>query len=162
MHQFQISEHHVYLSNYKRTILHLKRKWARFKREFCWNLLLAIVLIILISIIVLVSNLVNIPNRLFVGEPHKIDWHNWELIEAEKLRFGLGEHGEAAYLWYYPPSTRKINDTHGYNGYLSDRIALNRSLKDLRPNEYVRDARYPFFPHHWHSYVAFSKYFDSF
>lgn len=155
MQSLQPSKHHIYLSNYKWKIFHLKRKWTRYRRDYGWNLLFAIVAIILIIPIIVIVY----PNRLFVGEPHKIDWHDWELIEVEKLRSGLGEHGEAAHLWYYPPSTRKINDTHGYNGYLSDRIALNRSLKDLRPNEYVRDARYPFFPN---CKAAFTKYIYSF
>lgn len=66
----------------------------------------------------------------------KIDWHNWSLIAEDMLRTGIGEQGEGAYLPFYPASTKQINDTHGYNGYLSDKIALNRSLKDLRPKEY--------------------------
>lgn len=64
------------------------------------------------------------------------DWHDWQLIEAERAQYGAaGEMGDAAYLPYYPAYTKAINDTHGYNGYLSDHIALNRSLKDLRPIE---------------------------
>lgn len=65
----------------------------------------------------------------------RIDWHDWELIAEENARSGLGEHGAPAYLSFYPPYSKDINDTFGYNGYLSDKIALNRSLKDLRPNE---------------------------
>lgn len=67
----------------------------------------------------------------------RIDWHDWELIKQDKSRKGLGEHGVAAYLNSYPPEYKDIIDTVGYNGYLSDKIALNRSLKDLRPKEYV-------------------------
>lgn len=63
----------------------------------------------------------------------KIDWHDWKLIEADKLRTGLGEHGQGDSLSWYPESSKVINDTHGYNGYLSDKIALDRSLIDLRP-----------------------------
>lgn len=63
----------------------------------------------------------------------KMDWHDWKLIEKEKLRRGLGEHGKAAYIWPYPHSSSEINETHGYNGYLSDNIALDRSLVDFRP-----------------------------
>lgn len=66
-------------------------------------------------------------------DTEKIDWHDWELINKEKTQTGLGEHGEAAHLDHYPAYTQDINATVGYNGYLSDKIALNRSLKDLRP-----------------------------
>lgn len=67
----------------------------------------------------------------------RIDWNDWELIKQDELRAGLGEHGIAAYLSFYPPESKDINDTVGYNGYLSDKIALNRSLKDLRPSALV-------------------------
>lgn len=62
-----------------------------------------------------------------------IDWHDWTLIEEEKLRDAIGEFGEPASLTYYPFESEFINATHGFNGYLSDQIALNRALKDLRP-----------------------------
>lgn len=65
----------------------------------------------------------------------RIDWHDWELIEQDKLLTGLGEQGAPAYLSSYPPYSKDINDTFGYNGYLSDRISLTRSLKDVRPHE---------------------------
>lgn len=68
-----------------------------------------------------------------INETEKIDWHDWKLIEADKHRIGLCEHGHGAFLPWYPPSSKLINDTHGYNGYLSDKIALDRSLSDLRP-----------------------------
>lgn len=67
------------------------------------------------------------------NEVEKIDWHDWALIEEENERNGPGEHGEPAYLSFYPSYSRDINETVGYNGFLSDNIALNRSLKDLRP-----------------------------
>lgn len=67
----------------------------------------------------------------------RIDWHDRKLMEQEKHRKGLGEHGLAAYLSSYPPEYKDIIDTVGYNGYLSDKIALNRSLKDLRPTALV-------------------------
>lgn len=63
----------------------------------------------------------------------RIDWHDWKLIKLEESQFGLGEHGAAAHLSFYPPYSKDINETCGYNGYLSDKIALNRSLRDLRP-----------------------------
>lgn len=71
-------------------------------------------------------------------ESNKIDWHDWDLIEQDELRDGLGERGKATYLLDYPLSSKLINETFGYNGYLSDKISLKRSLKDLRPEEYVQ------------------------
>lgn len=68
-------------------------------------------------------------------ETDKIDWHDWELIKEDEIRSAIGEHGDGAYLPMYPPSSKLINDTHGFNGHLSDKIALNRALKDLRPPE---------------------------
>lgn len=75
----------------------------------------------------------RINNRFDPSQFGRIDWHDWNLIEAEKLRTGIGEHGEPAHLSFYPPDSKDINETVGYNGYLSDKIALDRSLKDLRP-----------------------------
>lgn len=77
----------------------------------------------------------KLAKRLPQTEEDKIDWHDWKLIKEEEMRTGLGEHGEQAYLDSYPAYTKEINRTFGYNGYLSDKIALNRSLKDLRPAE---------------------------
>lgn len=77
----------------------------------------------------------KINNKFVSFGVQRIDWHDWKLIEEENSRSGLGEHGEPAYLSFYPDYSKDINDTVGYNGYLSDKIALNRSLKDLRPAE---------------------------
>lgn len=97
---------------------------------------LDLILFVIIGSVVL-TICYDIVNRARVQFPRakhkKIDWHDWKLIEEENGRTGLGEHGEAAYLPYYPPYTKDINETVGYNGFLSDKIALNRSLKDLRP-----------------------------
>lgn len=94
-------------------------------------------ILFLISVFVIfgISNNVfkKFNQRLSVKEEERIDWHDWKLIEEDSLRSGLGEHGVPAYLPFYPPYSKEINDTVGYNGYLSDKIALNRSLKDLRP-----------------------------
>lgn len=66
----------------------------------------------------------------------KIDWHDWQLMNDEKAHRAIGELGDDSFLSSYPPSSKELNDTHGYNAYLSDHIALNRSLKDLRPDKY--------------------------
>lgn len=98
------------------------------------------VLIVLMIIFLNIEYIVEVFKDFIYGEQNnniKIDWHDWRLVDEEELRTGIGEHGEGAFLLSYPSYTKQINDTHGYNGYLSDKIALNRSLKDLRPKEYV-------------------------
>lgn len=66
----------------------------------------------------------------------RIDWHDYKYIEAEKQREGIGEHGAPAYL---PPELederKRLFDQNGFNALLSDRIALNRSVKDIRHKE---------------------------
>lgn len=64
-----------------------------------------------------------------------MDWHDWDFIEQEELRDGFGEHGKEAFLTNYPPISEIINKTLGYNGHLSDEIALNRAVKDFRPQK---------------------------
>lgn len=65
-----------------------------------------------------------------------IDWHDYEYLLHEANRTGLGEHGVAAEA---PESQAKEvarqTAIYGYNGYLSDLIALNRSVADIRPSE---------------------------
>ncbi|CAD0198643.1 unnamed protein product [Chrysodeixis includens] len=63
----------------------------------------------------------------------KIDWHDYQLINQERKRVGLGEHGYPAHL---PKSDedieKKLYAVNGFNGALSDKIPLNRSLPDIR------------------------------
>lgn len=104
---------------------------GRTSRYFRYSsLIFSIIAVIglIINIRFIISFMKNDLNKI-----EKIDWHDWKLIEAERKRVGLGEHGQGAYLSWYPESSKVINDTHGYNGYLSDKIALDRSLIDLRP-----------------------------
>ncbi len=74
----------------------------------------------------------------FSGEPKnekmiKIDWNDYKYMEFERQRTGLGEHGEAAHLGPEDESQRKtLFSQNGFNGLLSDRISLNRSVKDIR------------------------------
>lgn len=63
----------------------------------------------------------------------KIDWHNYEFIEAEKRRTGIGEHGEPGFLSDDEETERKrLFDLNGFNALLSDYISINRSVKDIR------------------------------
>lgn len=127
------------MRKYKRKFSVLRRQLWRYNSDFY----IYFVIIVFIFTIFAVSNagffFASI-KRLFHGSDGKIDWHDWKLIDEEDRRTGLGEHGEPAYLPSYPDMTKQINDTHGFNGYLSDKIALNRSIKDLRPVEYVEQC----------------------
>lgn len=132
MKSLQRSGQHEYRL-WKRKLLHLTRELLNFK---C-NLNVLLFLVVVSMLICVVFKLLNLPivDDFISSGTDKIDWHDWSLIDDENARTGIGEHGKAAYLRFYPPSSKLINDTHGYNGYLSDKIALNRSLPDLRPKE---------------------------
>ena len=63
----------------------------------------------------------------------KIDWHDYKLIEAEAKRNGTGEQGKRAFLPAEDNDKKEeLYKVNGFNGLLSDRIALNRSLPDIR------------------------------
>lgn len=66
----------------------------------------------------------------------KIDWHDYKFIGAEQQRSGVGEHGAPAFLPTDMEDERKrLFDQNGFNALLSDKIALNRSVKDIRHKE---------------------------
>ncbi|XP_063973715.1 N-acetylgalactosaminyltransferase 6 [Diachasmimorpha longicaudata] len=72
--------------------------------------------------------------KLDIDSPaDKIDWHNLKLINEESRRTGIGEQGRPASL---PPSSAsqkdKLYQVNGFNAALSDLIALNRSIPDIR------------------------------
>lgn len=120
---------------YRKKMLHFKRKLAKYRRDLHTFLTVLMFVPVVVLMLLLLNSSFSNDNTSKDEFNKKIDWHDWHLIKAELTRTGLGEHGEAAFLKSYPQSTKQINDTHGYNGYLSDKIALNRSLKDLRPTE---------------------------
>lgn len=63
----------------------------------------------------------------------KIDWHNYRQIEYEKARDGIGEQGKPARLPKEDEDLEKeLYSVNGFNGALSDKIPLNRSLPDIR------------------------------
>ncbi|XP_017097608.2 putative polypeptide N-acetylgalactosaminyltransferase 10 [Drosophila bipectinata] len=74
---------------------------------------------------------------------HRKDWHDYEAMKEDSLRIGLGEQGKPAELTdpMDDPAKKEIQDQHGFNGLLSDRISLNRSLPDARP-ERCKDRKY--------------------
>lgn len=67
------------------------------------------------------------------NKPLKIDWHNYTQIAEDVKRKGPGEQGAAFYL---PPGVEQKKDqlykVNGFNALVSDYIALNRSLPDIR------------------------------
>ncbi|XP_022086199.1 polypeptide N-acetylgalactosaminyltransferase-like 6 [Acanthaster planci] len=70
-----------------------------------------------------------------VGEQvlRKKDWHDYERIQAEKLKTGPGEHGTGVVL---TPDLKRTaaadTKANGFNERVSDMISLDRSLKDIR------------------------------
>ena len=63
----------------------------------------------------------------------KIDWHDYRLIDAEKRQKGVGEQGKPAYLSPSEDAKKEeLYKVNGFNGHLSDKIALNRSVPDIR------------------------------
>lgn len=66
----------------------------------------------------------------------KIDWHDYRYMELERKRSGIGEHGESSKTKPEEEEERKrVFAQNGFNGYLSDKIALNRSISDIRHKE---------------------------
>lgn len=63
------------------------------------------------------------------------DWHDYEFLAAEKLRKGPGEQGQGVRLT--DEKELKLNEElynkTGYAVVISDKISVNRSIKDLRP-----------------------------
>uniref|UniRef100_U5ERV4 Polypeptide N-acetylgalactosaminyltransferase n=1 Tax=Corethrella appendiculata TaxID=1370023 RepID=U5ERV4_9DIPT len=106
------------------------------------------------------------PGSFFDGTPRnvhqkRIDWHNYALIEEEKVREGIGEHGIKATLTNQKDILMKdkLFKKNGFNAVLSDLISLNRSLPDIR-HKGCRKKQYltelptvsvivPFFNEHW-------------
>jgi len=95
-----------------------------------------------------------------VTEHVKIDWHDHKLIEAEAKQKGIGEQGKAAFLSADDNEKKEqLYKVNGFNGLLSDRIALNRSLPDIR-HKGCKEKKYltqlptisvivPFHNEHW-------------
>ncbi|XP_063591466.1 putative polypeptide N-acetylgalactosaminyltransferase 10 [Penaeus indicus] len=61
------------------------------------------------------------------------DWNNYELLEREKTQVGPGEQGQAFILPAGHQSQKdQLYKVNGFNALVSDYIALNRTLNDLR------------------------------
>ncbi|KAF4526048.1 hypothetical protein B566_EDAN000842 [Ephemera danica] len=67
------------------------------------------------------------------AEGEKIDWHNYEQIHADSIRKGPGEQGVPLHLKPEDEHEKQeLYKVNGFNGLASDRIALNRSIPDIR------------------------------
>lgn len=64
------------------------------------------------------------------------DWHDYEYIEKERQRVGLGENGTAVDDSQFDQDEIKRQlGLGGFNAVVSDHIALNRSVPDIRHPE---------------------------
>lgn len=123
-------------------------------------LLLTAILVLVVLAVVKVISYNNSPLRIkqnfiyfeplssFFRQTHnieniKIDWHDYSFIEEETKRVGPGEHGKA--VNEIDESEQELNqrlfDENGYNGLISDKISVNRSVADLR-NPACKKLRY--------------------
>ncbi|KAK3782729.1 hypothetical protein RRG08_037728 [Elysia crispata] len=97
-------------------------------------------------------------NGLYVGifddilvktrpKEEKIDWHDYNAIAAEKIREGPGEQG-TAYLMTADEEKAKqeLYRSNGFNALASDKISLERSLKDIRHSDCKRQKYFKFLP----------------
>lgn len=125
----------------------LAKTYARyFYRKCCFKILISFSIIILLFVLFnksndlqLKLNFFNQPESFFAGPPKnveriKIDWHDYEKMDADKKRVGLGEQGQKAYLddTFDKEYVKEVIAANGYDGVLSDQISLNRSLHDVR------------------------------
>ncbi|KAI7815551.1 N-acetylgalactosaminyltransferase [Rhyzopertha dominica] len=63
----------------------------------------------------------------------KIDWHDYEAMQRDSLRKGIGEQGKPAHLTAADSDKyEKLFKENGFNAALSDQIALDRAVPDIR------------------------------
>ncbi|VVC40291.1 Nucleotide-diphospho-sugar transferases,Glycosyltransferase 2-like,Ricin B, lectin [Cinara cedri] len=71
--------------------------------------------------------------QLYSNQTNKIDWHDWEFINLEKQRTGIGEQGVSVSLTSFNQHKYdELYKVNGFNGLLSDSISVNRSIPDIR------------------------------
>ncbi|VDM39734.1 unnamed protein product [Toxocara canis] len=79
----------------------------------------------------------------------KKDWHDYAAMDEESRRVGPGEGGKPVAIPSDPETKKKQEDrfkdelyrANGYDAFVSDLIALNRSVKDIRHKE-CRNLKY--------------------
>ena len=66
----------------------------------------------------------------------RVDWHNYTLIKLDSERVGNGEHGRPHKLEKkYEKLERTLYNANGFSGLVSDYIALDRAVPDIRHKE---------------------------
>ncbi|ESO98122.1 hypothetical protein LOTGIDRAFT_239085 [Lottia gigantea] len=97
---------------------------------------------------------------LDTNEIKEIDWHDYKAIAEEQQRTGLGEQGSAVILTAEEEKKKgDLYKVNGFNAYASDKISLQRALKDIR-HEQCKNKKYlnklptasiivPFHNEHW-------------
>ncbi|CAL4093544.1 unnamed protein product, partial [Meganyctiphanes norvegica] len=152
----------------------LRRIWLRQSEKIIVFGLFIIVIILYTQpkpVADVIQLLVREEGVVLVNGELKKDYHDYKYLELEALQKGPGDGGIAAVL---PPDTKKEYDdlykVNGFNARLSDEIALNRSLKDIRHPK-CKDRLYlaklptaavvvPFHNEHWTTLLrtAYSAY----
>ncbi|XP_045480416.1 N-acetylgalactosaminyltransferase 6-like [Harmonia axyridis] len=73
------------------------------------------------------------PEDVLILNGEKIDWHNYQLIEEDSKKKGPGEQGKSAVLKNNEMENyEELYKVNGFNAALSDKIALDRSIPDIR------------------------------
>lgn len=83
------------------------------------------------------TNLWQSNTSKLISEDEKKDWHDWKFIEYEKSREGPGEQGKSYVLT--DPKEIELNEklfkVEGLYVVVSDKISVNRSIPDYRPEK---------------------------
>lgn len=77
----------------------------------------------------------RIKKQIENNEIVKIDWHNYKQINEDKKRKGPGEQGLPVSLLPEELNDSKVKslfNQNGFQGYISDKISLDRALNDIR------------------------------
>lgn len=76
-------------------------------------------------------------NIITTNENKKIDWHDYSFMEYESLRTGDGENGYPVILNNETENVeiQRLIEEFSYNVIASDKISLDRSIPDTRPED---------------------------
>jgi hypothetical protein len=74
------------------------------------------------------------PRYQFATQYDRIDYHDYEFINAEANRKGYGEQGKPHFLVELDEieANSRVFEEFGFAGIVSDQISVNRSLPDVR------------------------------